>query len=661
MGQVREIKMKIMGKEISYKQIIWFFVGLVIIAGLFAWTFIYWYHGLNRGVFEAYDYRWWECIDALKEGSLYNGGLAECAQGPVIFFAGYVHSLFFGPPQQLLFHYSIEGAIIILCFLTLYLINRVIQKEGFQKTWFFSSLLFVLLILYFAIYKYEVVITMFSFFLAFYLLYYTELKYKEPIASLLMAISFLTKSTTIFPIIFLYAHYMFKSGRFKWENNKFHLNKKNIKTSVWLFLPATILILIIWVIYPNVFIYAIVLPTSSPNNPGMLVGLSHILFHFSPRWYLLHIMVAVFFYMWYKTRKLPYLISSAAIFFMAWSLTLGGFSISNYMSSNPYTLPVYPFTIISLFMLYRHASSFGKHSLQRMLFFAFVILLLVYPSYINGPIFQKIDSRFFVNNKFEQDKSKLRLLVEGSLGLIPAQDGQVLFEWATEKEQRAYLLQNHFQTPMSQVDGIYDDFIGAGNMYDPTVVIPMKRILGQQYVDWENKYGKAREERFKKALQKYIDRVEDGNYTLIVEGPPKWSATIEILDNSKEYIAGYCNIAIPDLTYFDTQGMHYRILYMKNVSNCQDLLNKMLVYYSKTYSEICSMDEWVANNVVGGALKMDGVPAPPCSSGSNLIFHPERHMLEDRNKNLIHLAIIFGAFLLAFLLSLFFIRKNKSQ
>ena len=585
---------------------------------------------------KSYDFRWYECVRYLEAGELYMGHIG-CEQGPFIYWWGHWHKTLYGDPAQQRFHRGMLASNIVVNILLLGMILYAMRRKTGYRDYFLPIALYLTLIFSFGIGTIAHLLAAFLFFAGYFAWTFGRLRGKNAmdggaagallglLGGILMALSFLAKSTALVLFALVWLHDAFASGALRVREGTLGVSRRRIVPLAWLAIGFFSVILLTWVRYPHMFVYSLFLHFSLTTARSFGSTVVVALFSLQVRNYFVHALVLGCLYLWWKTRKLPYLISSLALGATVFSLLKNGIWVAGYLKAYIYTVAVYCFTVWALIAAVSDGPRYIKHF--KRLYPAFLIALLIWPGYVDTPWQSWIDNTVFHDNARQQRIVALqRLIDDAGMQAAPSQD-KVLFEYLSAKELDArykgqrvpWRTDADGRAAVGAVDVPSHDLIGEGAFYDPTAAEPLRRMLGPLVDEWERNHPVD-------LSAVGVDWVADGiakkSYGLIIVGPPVWTVMTEILQKRPEVFGGYCQVLVPDVTYFGRAGQHFRQYVFANESDCPLMAQGLAQYYQQHYAEVCDADQWVANNIVGGVLAQDGIQVPQCSSGADLLTDP---------------------------------------
>jgi len=624
----------------------YFIISLIFLLSLTAWVG---YDLYTNRTLHRYDLRWYVCIEYLENGELY-GGHPGCAQGPVIFYFGYLYKILFGAPQEDPFHSAIFFTMIGIALVSFFLIIKTLRHYGYRDI-FLPWFIFIILVSMDP--KIDHWLPMIFFFSGFYILYILDWKHKEYISAVLFSLSIATKTTTLVPLAFLLTHYTFSSGIVKYEKKSFVISKE--KLLKFIKVPVIILtfILLITAYYPNIIVYAFLIHMKQYPSISLLEVFKRAFFTFEVRNYFIYAIIGLMGYFFLKTKKIYYLITSVPLYLLTLSLLKNGILIGRYLRANIYYCLILVFFPIAFTAMKYDFKKYLPN--KKYVYYSILIILFIWPSYITGVASRTIEET--VISEYEENieiRDFLQKQIMGVLSVVPEQNGKILFEYDGDIKDHLEKMDATFKDlEITNPDYTY---YGERQFYDHWTAIPLKRLLGKQYDDWlKNHPPKNMAESGMADLENEFRSL---SFSLIIEGPPRWVVSMNLLQENVDTLqSNYCAIIIPDYNYVEPAGRHHRTLYFLNRTHCLIMLNNSINYYANVFESICEIDQYVANNIVLGVLSMNGLSFnQACSSGADWIStrgkdpDPESNLkMKIRYKReIIHLAAIILLLLIGF-------------
>ena len=435
--------MQIFKKVFSKKALLSFIVVLI----LFLASLVF----LTGHRYEGYQTRFLRCLDLGPENWYEND--PYCVQAPMIYLVGYLMQFFFGQDNLQL----VSKLLTIVLSIAIYFISLlIIEKETGRKPYFVFLLLFVPFIFYPLQGYLEMTLTTFFLILGFYVLFYTQHKYKELIAGLGFSLSLLSKMSSMYLVLLFILIYHL---RIRLEPSG--LTVKIINKSASLIIGTVSAIFIFLHIKPNAYKYLFVLPKlfvdaglSYHQAAKVIISLffQNILFIFP-----LSAIVLLNIYGLAKYRQkiflvlIPFLLALGGVV-----KALGHFSDSK---SYYYIIPYFLFFIIGLaLMVIKEQLTSVKIAAVILIIVAVLSPLVIFRHDVisieglkssqieSKPIFKGLSTISlvtFLSNDHEGEK--LRRLMENPFLLIPKQKGEVLLAVSmTEEDYRQGVFLQYF-------------------------------------------------------------------------------------------------------------------------------------------------------------------------------------------------------------------------
>jgi len=221
---------------------------------------------------------------------------------------------------------------------------------------------------------------------------------------------------------------------------------------------------------------------------------------------------------------------------------------------------------------------------------------------------------------------------------IPPQQGRVLIEGTTEYTRE---LIERFDIPMSMndVDVVEATGYDVSTSEDPDTGPRLRKLLNSTSEDVNQPYGNLT-----KAESKLRDEIINGKYSLIIYGPPLWSAVQRVVISLPQEVKNqYCVVKVPNFLYYGS-GLSYTELVFHNKKDCSTILSGMRGYYSEKFDYICSKSQ-IAANVVYMTLKEHGI---------SLNVNCQSRAAEEENYKYDNERITAGEMMITLILFLFF-------
>jgi len=195
------------------------------------------------------------CLHRLEQGILYRENDITCIQSPLFYTISYSIMKFL----PISFSSSVViSFILIFCGIFLFL-HKIIKKEVGENH-FFSIILYIALIFICggsygkSGFNFPTILALFWFMSGFYLLFYSDLRFKNLFSGILFSFSFLSKQTYLIPVAFTIFIFYFKK---LYSNTNQNGLKSGIKELFRLIFPFSMAILIFHILFPNFLGYTL--------------------------------------------------------------------------------------------------------------------------------------------------------------------------------------------------------------------------------------------------------------------------------------------------------------------------------------------------------------------------------------------------------------------
>lgn len=550
---------------------------------------------------------WFSCVDFLAKGELYTGH-PHCQEGPVLFIIGLIFKSIFGTGTA--FHASLKVFILLLTAVMIYLAYRVIRIETEKRGIFMAAFLFIIwLYLPLISNNFDKSLTVVFPFFGFYLLYYSKIRFREVLAGLFFSLSiFSSIQSAIIPLILL-AYYPFETGFVKIERegariNAVKINPKKILSIVLAAFPILIISAVLLLIFPNLLAYSLFAHSLDPEfTLRQLLPLLIPKGYVSINLFFAYLVLAFSFYLFYVKRNVIPLaggISLAAIMFTV-AKTSGGFLI------NRYTIPTYPFIILTLVLL---KDKIKDKNYMKIAFAVIISMLIVFPGFEPNPV------SHYIYDKLSFELENFKKEIGYGIHFMSPQKGRIMVEYPELLTRYDYRIEPKKTEVVSEVFNTVniDERVGP-RLIKLKIADMSKWKMPDLISDSEEK-----QREFKIASVK--ERLKAENYSMLVVGPNMQEALIYqgfmALDDAAK--SGYCRIIVPNAEHHKRNSRHTAMVLMDNMQNCRESFQRMVYYYSAAFDDICKKSRFAANNIVNGILQMNGVALKnQCVKGGNFI------------------------------------------
>jgi hypothetical protein len=311
---------------------------------------------------------WFFCLDYLGQGTLYGGQPQNCIYGPVFYSMLYlIRGLFDNS-----FLSAVNMLVVIAHLAVLYFLYKIIKKETGKYFLILIAALYFFLIVIHIQFHLHLFIASVYFFIGFYFLFYSTLKYKEIIAGVFFALSIFSAMNSLLLLFIIIFFYIINILKFKRINKKICYTLKELYKTILIIFPIIILLGILILIFPNMLSYTLfvyltpeqITPgeeilTRGALNPGMVFTNFKQFFFESPKYismtlvqrntqliFLLSLIILSG-YSWFSKRKNV----ASAISFFGSLLILYGMFVTNPNYTHRYLLIIMPFFILVIISL----------------------------------------------------------------------------------------------------------------------------------------------------------------------------------------------------------------------------------------------------------------------------------------------------------------------
>jgi hypothetical protein len=530
---------------------------------------------------------WWMCLDYVGAGTLYSGQ-PYCAQGPVIYYLGYLLRLFFG--DRLLIYAF--WAVVLSANAVIYLIlRRILTHQSLYHPQVFG-ILYILMVFRFMSDITSTVATC-MFIAGYYLLCHARSRHGGVLAGAALALAIFTKYTTVLPaVILLVSCLAMRTLR------PLHLKgvgisirpvfqKQAILDFIWAVIAIMTSFIILRQMHPLLVKYTVAAQTDLISR-DILGKMAALLGNMSLNTAATAVILATLAYCVLRgffgrdTLIFPLMQLTLVLHGLLFVLTFGVTQVGS-----SYFLPVYPFLA---------ASYMAVRAKSNRIFTLLVLVTLVFPSIYGSPITDA------TRQEFDKEAAKAVRAMEYGLRFIPPQKGLVLVEG---------------------YGGYSERFREYGSRIDPekVVVIPT-RESGYTVHEDPSWAPKLRDEIGISGTKSPYDGLTDkekalqseilaGRYSLIVVGPPSWSVSFRVLSGIAGYMNdNYCTVYVPNYQYMGV-GRSYTALYFQDRGDCEKMKGDLRGYYTANFNSLCGIGE-NSDKIVKMVASWDGYEIPYC-------------------------------------------------
>ncbi|MBI5003350.1 hypothetical protein HZC31_08255 [Candidatus Woesearchaeota archaeon] len=555
--------------------------------------------------FGAIGYRetWTICSDYFHEGTLWTGQ-PRC-EGAILpfYILAFLDTLVGREYVQIAA--IVFSTIISAIFLWVFL--KAVRKEIDEKEFFLPAVLFGLFFYINTIINIETVLNSFFFFLGYYTLFHTEWKWKYSITGIFLFAAMISKINVIVQIAFLLFWYTYEKKVWSIENKKLKVQSNELMQITKNYIAILLPIILGFVILTKVYKYFWIYSWSVFTNQNIALSIPQtlkelILFDITKADinYIPVLLIAILgTYLFLKERKIYALLSGPA-FLIAIFLIARAFGIL-FVTGLRYWSVIFPFAIIMLLRVRQIWTTPPKKQIMQGL----MLILLLYPGLYYGPLLFKddlsyLDSLNFIDRATEgwQEKDAIIKQINYGYSVVPEQEGRILLEDDPAGFRRT-IISFGSNIPYEKIDFLTKKYMESHP--DVWGFPRYQELLGENMI-----YNPTSSELNEKEKE-VIEKIEGGTYSLIIFGPPEWAITERILSNvNNGTIQKYCQIVVPNNVWLTDDGWHFSYFMFQNYQDCQEMLEKMYIYFSQNYQEICTKDKETAN-MITTVLRQNGL------------------------------------------------------
>lgn len=572
------------------------------------------------------------CIDRLERGILYEDD-PECHQGPFFYIVTY--ALREASSHNFAF-FIVIFSLVLFC-LIFFLFYKII-KEEVGELYFLGLILYLIFVFIYGLVEFDfsVLLEFSGFFIGFYTLFYSNIKFKEFFSGCFFAFSILSKPTAIIPVIFSLIFYFYNILKISIKNSKLIIERDKIYKFLFILMPLIIISVIFHLIFPNFFIYTISIANQSYASEDLDINILSSKFFVIPlkifsilrlqpdltNLFLVSIFVLTLF-LFIKERKFieTYTLFSIVFIMILW------FSLGNNILEYKRFLLILPLFIISLLKLVKMSKSniIGRGLIILM------ILILIYPAF----------NILYIGHQFSELEKDVNYVLEK----FPEQD----YILADKDRLKFYNYKSNYK-----IDIISEDMFGK---YDADVSNALEKAGLINMSLWDYKEI-IKQRSFFLNITKLI---AEGKYDTIMYLPQGKGRTINRLilfmrDLSKmnsfsfnEIFPMKCYVYIPTIEEKCVSCAHEIIVYFSENSQC-DLMKEIIAdYYTEHFDRICEKDEnaarFIRNIFYSNGESFD----KECKSGGHLLTD-YKNSYNIETKKIAIIIIFFLVFFITYLL-----------
>lgn len=537
------------------------------------------------------------CLELLSKGQLFQGE-PFCAEGPFLFITGWLFQKVFGSYFQIALWFLTALFFLLL----LYLMYRISKKETGKYNVVLISFLVVLWLWEHIIDgKLEKTFAVIFTFFGFYLLYYSEIKFKEVISSAFFGIAVFSSINAFVPVFLCIAYYPIQIGLIKLNNARLAIskNKNTYLKIVYLLLPLAAIYIILLLIWPNFMDYTFF---SHNINPRLSYGEALMILipwgYVNVNIFLAYVILLISLYIFYKTKNAIPIIGSIGLLgvLIPHHRGIGELLIDRM------TAPVVPFVILTIILLKQRSEN---NDYIKVVFAGLLSVLLIFPSF--GP--NSFGNAIY--NKLDYSLENFKKEVGYGVNLLPEQKNEIFVNY------KEILTNYDYEIKYPDKIIVVSDNVGeSASLFDlwnsPRLAVLLKLDpieAAKKIQEMEAKYniGKDDENKTDKYM-KTILQLKNTNFDFIIVGPKFGNPTVNFLWRAYELPAitdkirkEYGIISIPDIELPSLQYSHVTGVALKREDG--DMVRgRFLRYYTLVFDDICKKSEFIARDSVKDAL-----------------------------------------------------------
>ncbi len=549
----------------------------------------------------GYRETWTTCIDYMKEGTLWSGQ-PHCEGALVPFYVLYGLDDIFGREYVQKATILFSTSIALLFF---WIFWKVVKKEELAKDFFLPALLFGLLFYINTVANIEAVLNSFFFFSAYYLLFYTQHKWKYYGAGILLLLALLSKINVVIQIAFLLFWYGYENRLWYLENKKVKIQLK--KEIIWgygqILVPIGVGFLVASKVYEYFWIYSWHVFTKQNIALSLIQTAKEMILFDIAKTDIIYIVVLataiLCTYLFWKEKKF-YALISGPVFLLAIFLIIRAFGIQ-FATGVRYWSVIFPFTVLCILKL----KEMWTEAPQKQIMYGFLLMIVLFPGLYEGPFLLKddlsyVDTLNVIDRATEGWKEKDALIKEIHYGYstVPEQEGRILLEDDPAGFERK-IISFGSNIPYEKVDFLTKKYMESHP--DIWGFPRYQELLGENLI-YAPTSGDLNEKE-----QEVIAQIENGTYGLIIFGPPEWAISERILSQvNNETLNEYCQVLVPNNVWLTEGGWHFSYFFFKDSGHCNEMREKMVEYFSAHFQEMCTKDKTTAN-AIGQVMRDNGI------------------------------------------------------
>lgn len=551
----------------------------------------------------GYYTRWMPCLDYIKEGTLYAGQPYCESGGPLTFFIPFAI-------QEIVGNTLFQPAMIIISILIhVFIFNllwKMIKKEIPEQHWFLPGLMYLFLLYFTTITRFEAILTLAFFVSGYYMLFYREEKTRYIYAGMLYGFAILSKPSVVVPIAFSIVAFYIKEGIMLWKEKKLRIILDTIKELFWLILPPMLFIAVFRLKYKFFFIYFVQVMMEQEEAISYLAAIKKIFILDVNNMHamvvpLLATIIISCYLLWKEKKHYAWIAGPAQLILLI--MIVKSFGI-NHLAYHYWTLGTFFFIIVccEFYTLARKQ----KNNLLKIILNTILVLVIVFPALYDSPLTR--NNNYITYTSFEQQRLAFIRQLHYPYQIIPEQE-KVLFEHSEEGAKR-FFYEYKVNIPLEKVDLITRE-ISMGTP-DTFSLFRYKELLGDNLMYNEIEIDANILSEKEKEI---VEKIKRREYSFIQIGPPEWIATDRAWELAN--ITGYCRVIVPSNVWLTKEGWHQAEFILKKKEDCKTVFEGMYKYYQENFDNICKKDKTSAD-IIKQAIEANKIAFPKaCKKGGN--------------------------------------------
>lgn len=484
----------------------------------------------------------------------------------------------------------------------------MIKKEIPEQHWFLPGLLYIFLLYFTTITRFEAILTMAFFVSGYYMLFYREEKTKYAYAGMLYGLAILSKPSVVVPIAFSIVALYTKEGVILWKEKRLKITLQTIKELCWLVIPTALFIGLFRLKYKFFFIYFVQVMMEQEEAISYLATIKEVVLLDINNMHtmvvpLLATIIISCYLLWKEKKHYAWIAGPAQLILLI--MIVKSFGI-NHLAYHYWTLGTFFFIIVccELYTLAREQ----KNNLLKIMLNTILVLVIIFPALYDSPLTH--NNKYIAYTSFEQQRLAFIRQLHYPYQIIPEQE-KVLFEHSEEGAKR-FFYEYKVNIPLEKVDLITRE-ISMGTP-DAFSLFRYRELLGDNLMYNETEIDVNILSEKEKEI---VEKIKRREYSFIHVGPPEWIATVRAWELAN--ITDYCHVIVPSNVWLTKEGWHEAEFWFKAKEDCKAVFKGMHKYYQENFDSICQKDKTSAN-IIKRAIEANKIAFPKtCKKGGDLM------------------------------------------